>query len=142
MGFLQGYTTQKLKQNQQSLKDAYSHINKLSHERNELLEEIESFVMSIDQRQCDLEARMAREDFLMSLLDEVYGKNENPARQSAYTVDEDFRIPIGDRKGEVVTQADHVYLAKYAVVFNEKFASKWKEYAKNWGEFLHEKISI
>ncbi|WP_170324834.1 hypothetical protein [Ruegeria arenilitoris] len=142
MGFLQGYTTQKLKQNQRSLKDAFAHINKLSHERNELQEELEDYDCSIDKRKCDLEARIAREDFLMSLLDEAYGKDENPARQSAYADDVDFRIPIGDRKGEIVTQADHVYLTKYAEEFNEKFASKWKEYAKNWVEFLHEKISI
>lgn len=104
--------------------------------------EIEGFKVGIDKRQCDLDARSAREAYLMKLLDEAYGADKNPARQSAYGEDEDFRIPVGDRKGEVVTMADHTYLDAYAESWKANYAKKWRKYANTWVDFLHKRISI
>lgn len=104
--------------------------------------EIAGNQISLDKRQCDLDARMAREAYLMKLLDEAYGQDKNPARQSAYGEDEDFRIPVGDRKGEVVTMADHMYLDAYAESWKANYAKKWRAHYKGWVEFLHKRISI
>ena len=104
--------------------------------------EIEGFKVGIDKRQCDLDGRTAREAYLMKLLDEAYGSDKNPARQSAYGEDEDFRIPVGDRKGEIVTMADHMYLDAYAESWKKNYAKKWRKYAKTWVEFLNPRISI
>jgi hypothetical protein len=142
MGFLQGYTTQKLKQNQRSLKSAYAEVNKMSHEIADLEDELEVAQISLDSRHCDLEARVAREEYLMSLLDDAYGQDKNPARQPAYPDDAGYKIPVGNRKGQVVTKADHIYVMKYIDFFEKQFEKKWEENVENWIEFLHPKISI
>lgn len=104
--------------------------------------EVEASDVSIDRRKCDLDGRMAREAYLMKLLDEAYGSDKNPARASAYGEGRDFRIPVGDRKGEVVTMADHMYLDAYAESWKKNYAKKWRKYAKTWVEFLNPRISI
>jgi len=107
---------------------------------DELEQEVLDLEFGLDKRDAHLEASEARTEYLMALLDEAYGAEDNPARQIPHP-DQDFRIPTGDRKGQVVTKADEVYLMHFKGVFEQKFASKWS-HVKGWVKFLHERISF
>ena len=76
----------------------------------------------------------------MEELDKAYGKDKNPLRQAAYDANTDFRIPSGDRKGQVATLADHIYLTKCSEVFKKHYA-RVHTHIRNWKEFLHDYVS-
>ena len=107
----------------------------------ELEQEVVDYDYSIDSRNAHQIASDARTEYLMKLLDDVHGKENNPARKHAYNDDGKFRIPSGNRKGQRPNIADHVYITKFKENFDKLYAKKWGKWYKNWIEFLHTRIS-
>lgn len=146
--FLYGAARQGLKDSERDLGIAYAKIRELRSKRkaelemiSDLKQEVLDSDFSIDIRTAHQEASDAKIEYLMNLLDEKCGgADKNPARQAAYTDEDAMRIPSGDREGEIVTRADHVYLAKFADVFKSRFKSRWTHVA-SWKNFLHNRIS-
>ncbi len=88
-----------------------------------------------------LQAEKALSKLAMAELDKAHGgSDKNPLRKQAYGDPEAMRIPSGNRKGQVTTMADHIYLTEFARVFKEKFASIYK-HCKSWKDLLHVGIS-
>lgn len=144
--FFRGAATQKLRQNhrdmsQMSTAIADAVVEQVKQRRtiDELEQDVVDLEFAIDRRDAHLEATQARSEYLLALLDEAYGAESNPARQIAHP-DQDLRIPTGDRKDEVVTKADEVYLTCFKKAFEQRFANKWP-HLNSWIKFLHEKIS-
>ncbi len=77
---------------------------------------------------------------MMAELDKVYSKDKNPFRKQAYDNADDMRIPSGDRKGQVVTMSDHIYLTKCSDIFKQHFAKTYT-HIQSWKQFLHKQIS-
>ena len=102
-------------------------------------QEIADLNFTIDQwrihQACEKTLRME----MMNELDRIHGVENNPFRKQAYKDADAMRIPSGDRKGEVVTKADHIYVSKFADAF-KKISSKYP-HVSNWKRFLHANVS-
>lgn len=83
----------------------------------------------------------AQRDYLMNLLDEAHGGPENnPARQFAYDDPDEGRIPVGPRKGERPTEADHIFYVALAERLEGKGRSLKEDFG-NWFKLIR-KIGI
>lgn len=83
----------------------------------------------------------AQRDYLMKLLDEAHGGAENnPARQFAYDDPDEGRIPVGPRKGERPTEADHIFYVALAERLEGKGRSLKEDFG-NWFKLIR-KIGI
>ncbi len=147
-GFFRGAAITKLRQNNRDMSHMGSAIagavvEQIKQRRtiDELEQDLVDYMCSLDQVKAHNEAEAARSAHLMALLDEAYGAENNPARQIAHP-DQDFRIPSGDRKGEVVTKADEVYLNRFAEAFKTKHAKTWGDSFKSWVKFIHPRITF
>jgi hypothetical protein len=146
-GFYRGFTTAKLNQNNRDLQAYADELVKATLSNREkdkeiadLKDEYKSYKFSFHKMKTHNAAESARNAYLMTLLDEVHGKENNPARQVAFP-DMDCRIPSGDRKGDVVTKADEVYLGKFRDFYTEEYESMWKKHVKKWMDFFHPRIT-
>ena len=77
----------------------------------------------------------AERDYLLKLLDEAHGgADKNPARQPAYSGEDDknFRIPVGPRKGQRVTLRDHYYFDQFIRTFKKNYTSMTNGGWKSW----------
>ncbi len=107
----------------------------------ELEQRVSNLESGRDARIIHQNAADARTEYLMKLLDDVHGKENNPARMHAYNDGGKFRIPSGNRKGQRPNKSDHVYITKFKESFDKLYAKKWEKWCKSWIEFLHERIS-
>ncbi|WP_435137500.1 hypothetical protein [Pseudopelagicola sp. nBUS_19] len=116
-------------------------VKELEQEVDNLDQEVLDYRFSADKRKSHQSASDAQIKYLMKLLDDVHGKENNPARMHAFNDDGKFRIPSGNRKGQRPNIADHVYITKFKENFDKLYAKKWGRECKNWIEFLHTRIS-
>ncbi len=95
-----------------------------------------------DQSRAHYEAEKALRIAAMKELDKACGgADKNPLRRQAYKDPEAMRIPSGDRKGQITTMADHIYLSRFADYCKErKLVNKWN-LIKGWKGLLREKLS-
>ncbi len=105
-----------------------------------LNDRIETLEFSVDTRKAHQDASNAQVDFLVGLLDEAYGAENNPARKAAYEDPDALRVPSGSRQGEIVTLKDHAYLTGFIKSYKANYAKKWNRFIENWKDFLHERI--
>ena len=100
-------------------------MDQMADEIRELNQEVADWEISLDQWIAHHAAQKAQSQYLMSELDKACGGAENnPARMHAYDDSDALRIPSGDRKGGVMTKADHFYISAFADKFKERFAKK------------------
>ena len=140
MGYLTGYLRAETNNLTGDIHVLNAKIRELRSLREEDAQTIADKILAVEQWSMHHAAEKKLRIALMEELDNVYGKDKNPFRKQAYTDPEAMRIPSGDRKGEIVTKADHIYLSKCADVFKKHFVGKFKV-AKNWKEMLHDRIS-
>ena len=114
-------------------------IRELRGYREKDAQEILELNFTVDQLRAHHASEHALRISMMEELDRIHGADKNPFRKQAYKDADALRIPSGDRKGEVVTKADHIYISKFAEMF-KKFAPKYKV-IPNWKKFLHDQIS-
>lgn len=76
----------------------------------------------------------AKCEYLLQLLDEAHGQDKNPARQPAYSAEDDknHRIPVGPRAGQCVTRMDHIYLDKFIQIFRKHYTAMTTGDWKSW----------
>ena len=117
-------------------------LREVMAERDAALKKAQDCDFWDDQSRAHHAAEKALRIAAMNELDKACGgADKNPLRKQAYTDPDAMRIPSGDRKGEVVTKADHIYLTKFADFCKQnELIEKWN-FCKNWKEFLRERIS-
>jgi len=139
--FLYGQARQLNRNFHKNLTEAKQIVSNQNERISQLQQDVVDRDFWLDQWIAHHGALKAQNQYLMKLLDEAHGGAENnPARKQAYKDTEEFRIPSGNRKGQVVNMADHVYLSAFADKFKTRFAKNWK-HVSGWKEFLHERIS-
>jgi hypothetical protein len=114
-------------------------IRELRALRVEDAQEIADLNFTVDQWRLHHASEKALRISMMEELDRIHGSERNPFRKQAYKDPDIMRIPSGDRRGEVVTKADHIYISKFADAF-KKIASKYP-HISNWKKFLHVNVS-
>lgn len=140
MSMLTGYALAEVDNLCRDIHALNAKIREIREYRQNDAQRIVDLEYELDQFVAHLKSEKARTAYLMDLLDKAYGADKNPARQQAYADADAMRILSGDRKGEVVTKADHVYLSKFAEVFKGSFASAYK-HCKSWKDMLHSRIT-
>ncbi len=98
-----------------------------------LQERLSEQEVEIDQLSLHYVAMEAERDMLMSLLDQAYGKDKNPARQPAFPASSKARIPAGTRKGQRISRSDNAFFMAFKSCFEKNYAS---EYNGTWTEML------
>ncbi len=116
-------------------------VKELQDQVDNLDQEVLDYRFTADKRKSHQSASAAQIKYLMKLLDDVHGKENNPARMHAYNDGGKFRIPSGNRKGQRPNKADHVYITKFKESFDKLYVQKWGKWCKSWIEFLHTRIS-
>lgn len=135
MSYLTGYLRAETNNLTRDIHVLNAKIRELRAYRKEEAQEIADLRFTIDQwrihHACEKTLRME----MMVELDRIHGPEKNPFRKQAYADPDAMRIPSGDRKGEVVTKADHIYVSKFAELF-KKLSSNYP-HISNWKKFLH-----
>jgi len=139
MSYLTGYLQAENGNMARDIHALNAKIRELRALRAEDAQEILDLNFTLDQLRAHHASEQALRISMMEELDRIHGADKNPFRKQAYKDADAIRIPSGDRKGEVVTKADHIYVSKFAEMF-KKFVPKYQN-TPNWKEFLHEQIS-
>lgn len=139
MSYLTGYLQAENGNMARDIHALNAKIRELRGYREVDAQEIADLKLAIDQwrihHACEKTLRME----MMNELDRIHGVGNNPFRKQAYKDADAMRVPSGDRKGEVVTKADHIYVAKFADLF-KTLSSKYPQ-VSNWKKFLHAKVN-
>ena len=118
----------------QSIAKANAEIEKGNRTIDKLAADRALYHRRADEWKIHFAAVEAERDYLLGLLDDAYGEENNPARQQAYADPDELRIPEGPRKGQIVTKRDHVFLKKFCEVFNKhllgKYDGKWLSFIR------------
>lgn len=115
-------------------------LREAREERNACMTKLYDTEFLKEQWRTHYSAEKALRIAAMEELDKACGGSENnPLRAQAYKDADSFRIPVGKRKGEVVTKADHIFLSKIREKFHERYLGKWSN-CKEWISFINDLV--
>lgn len=80
-------------------------------------------------------AKEAEVEYLLGLLDEAYGKDNNPAREKVYRDDTKLRIPTGERAGQIPEARDHIFYCAMKERFEDQ-SKGLKGFFNNWFDVI------